>query len=338
MVSMTSPTHLSLAVGIALLAGVSCRDDNNVTGPTSPANLEELAAVTAGNTWARKAPLSPARWSAGAGSINGIIYVAGGWGRDAPLSRVDAYKISTNTWSRVASLPAARGDVNGASVINNKLYVSGGTNRTGRQTRTLFVYDPATNQWTQKADMPRASCGGDQGVIGGQLYVYTGCYSKDNNGEVFFRYNPSTNTWVKRAPPPVDHNSGGGAAVNGKFYLNGGYTPECGGSCIGNTHNLDVYDPATNTWTVRAGTGTTGLTGAALNSKLYAIGGEGDTYHRTVQAYDPGTNTWNTRAPLPEGSALGTATMANGKLYYLEGRSPTIPWTTQPSRFYAYTP
>ena len=335
---MTPSIRLSLSLGMALIVGVSCRDDNSNVGPTDPGISEIELALAAGNTWATKRSLSPSRWSAAAGAINGTVYVVGGWGRDAPLSRVDAYKIATNTWSRVASLPAARGGLDGASVINGKLYVSGGTNRDGIKTKTLYVYDPATNRWTRKADMPRASCGGDQGVIGGQLYVYTGCFARDNMGAVFFRYNPSTNTWLKRAAPPVDHSNGGGAAIGGKFYLNGGYTPMCGGSCSGNTHNLDIYNPATNTWTVRQGTGLTSITSATLNGKLYAIGGEGDTYHRTVQAYDPGSNTWRARASLPAGSALGTAAVANGKLYYLEGRSMTIPSTTEPSRFYVYTP
>ena len=71
-------------------------------------------------------------------------------------------------------------------------------------------------------------------------------------------------------------------------------------------------------------------------AKLYVLGGEGDTFNKTVNAYDPVTNTWTNKAPLPEGSALGTATSANGKLYYIEGL--TMAFTEVPSRVYAYTP
>jgi N-acetylneuraminic acid mutarotase len=111
----------------------------------------------------------------------------------------------------VASLPGAREETNGASVINGKLYVSGGRNREFRATRTLFVYDPKTNSWTRKADMPQAGCGGIQGVIGSQLYVYlppvgggSACHGPNEMG-LLFRYNPSTNTWMRRAAPPSDH-------------------------------------------------------------------------------------------------------------------------------------
>jgi N-acetylneuraminic acid mutarotase len=326
---MTSPTRLSLAAGIALLAGVSCRDDN-VAGPTSPASSEELSAVMAGNTWATKRPLSTWRTGAAAGAINGKVYVAGGWGRTNPVARVDAYNIATDTWTQVASMPAARAHVNGGTVINGKLYVSGGINRSGLQTRSLFVYDPATNRWTQKADMPRSSCGGDQGVIAGRLYVYTGCQAQNTMGAVFFRYNPSTNTWVQRAAPPIDHSSGAGDAMGGKFYLNGGFS-----CCDGNTYNLDIYDPATNKWTTRLGTGAIATTASMLNGKLYVIGGYGDTYNSRVEAYDPVSNTWQVRASLPEGSAFGMATTASGKIYYLEGETA---WTAGPSRLYVYTP
>jgi N-acetylneuraminic acid mutarotase len=308
----------------------ACERSDPMEPGAVPSQAGDMSPLAAGNTWATKRPLSAWRAAAAAGAINGIVYVAGGWGRSAPLARVDAYNIATNTWFQVASLPAARGDLNGGSVINGKLYVSGGTNRDGIKTRTLFVYDPATNSWARKADMPRASCGGDQGVIGGQLYVYTGCQAQNNMGAVFFRYNPSTNTWVTRAAPPVDHSVGAGAAIGGKFYLNGGFT-----CCDGNTHTVDVYNPATNTWTTRLGKGSIGTTAAALNGKLYIIGGEGDTYNSRVDAYDPVANTWTSKASLPQGSSSGFAATANGKLYYIEGYTT---WTDGPSRLYVYTP
>jgi N-acetylneuraminic acid mutarotase len=336
MVSMTSPTRLSLTLGIALLAGISCRDDNNNAGPTGPAELEELSAAAASNTWATKRPLSPWRKGAAAGAINGKVYVAGGWGRNSPIARVDAYDIARDTWTQVASMPAARADVNGGTVINNKLYVSGGINRAGVQTRSLFVYDPATNQWTQKADVPRASCGGDQGEIGGRLYVYTGCWARENMGAVFFRYNPSTNIWVKRPAPPVDHASGAGAAIGGRFYVNGGFAPSCGGTCGGNTHTVDVYDAASNTWMMtRPGRGSHHTTAATLNGRLYIIGGESETFDWTVEAYDPTNNTWQVKAPLPRGSLLGMAATENRKIYYLEGATMS---SIDPSRLYVYTP
>ncbi|HEY9016200.1 MAG TPA: kelch repeat-containing protein, partial [Gemmatimonadales bacterium] len=185
-----------------------------------------------------------------AGTIIGTIYVVGGRARDGTaLARVDAYRVATNSWSQVASLPSARANPNGASVINGKLYVTGGTNQNGGSTRTLFVYDTVTKRWSRKADVPRPSCDGEQGVIRGQLYVYTGCYASDNAGAVFFRYDPNTDSWLRRAAPPNDHKSGAAAVIDGRFHLATGFRPGCGTTRCDDLHSeLDVYDPSTNTW------------------------------------------------------------------------------------------
>jgi N-acetylneuraminic acid mutarotase len=345
---MTRWTRLTLGLASAFV-GISCHDNNE--GPTEPEAMTSPAAdmsvVAASNTWATKRSLSPWRMSMPAGTINGIIYVVGGRGRaGAPLARVDAYNVATNTWSQVASLPSARAHLNGASMINGKLYVTGGSDMNGTWTRTLFVYNPGTNSWSRKADMPRASCDGDQGVIAGQLYVYTGCFAAKNLGRVFFRYNPAMNTWVVRAAPRFDHSSGAGAVVNGKFYLAGGYdlveASPTNSEFEELNGKLEVYNPATNSWMTRApmSRSKAGMAGAALNGKLYLAGGAssgGEFPENTLQAYDPMTNMWMMKAPMPTRHSQGAATMAGGRLFTIWGYEYLEPSDT-PSRVYAYTP
>ncbi len=200
-----------------------------------------------------KRSVSPWRYLPALGMVNGKLYLVGGTrGVPSAMTRVDAYDITSNAWSQVASLPSPRYELAGASMINGKLYVAGGINGNGAVTKTLFVYNPGTNKWSRKADLPQAVCGrGAQGAIAGKLYVYVGCYASLVNARVFFRYDPATDIWIKRAAPPVDHVvSGAGAAVAGKFYLVSGRT--AGGTFIS---QLDAYDPATNTWAIKAGIG-----------------------------------------------------------------------------------
>lgn len=139
------------------------------TDPTTPGSFEIAGAdpQSLSNSWAAKRSLSPDRQLMVAGTINGIIYVVGGqhidWNtfRTRLLARVDAYNVATDTWSQVASMPGAREALNGASVINGRLYVTGGRSSAltpegfYKPTKTLFVYDPGTNRWTRKADMPQ---------------------------------------------------------------------------------------------------------------------------------------------------------------------------------------
>lgn len=339
---MRPVTLLSAAVAMSLLA---CQSEP--TSPEVPINTpaESMTLLAASNTWATKPSLMPWRMYMAAGTINGVIYVVGGRGREgATLRRVDAYTVSTNTWSQVAPLPGARSHPNGASMINGKLYVTGGSNRDYKWTKTLFVYDPGTNSWTRKADMPRPSCDGDQGVIAGQLYVYTGCSISANMGAVFFRYNPTTDTWVKRAAPPNDHANGAGTAVGGRFYLGGGYREctECGEPGITtNTYSFHAYNPASNSWTTKpsiASRTAVGMAAAAMNGKLFLAGGVGWEFQSDeLQVYDPMTNTWTSKAPMPIQATNGAAAMAGGKLFYIAGLEWLEP-TDTPSKVYAYTP
>jgi N-acetylneuraminic acid mutarotase len=63
---------------------------------------------------------------------------------------------------------------------------------------------------------------------------------------------------------------------------------------------------------------------AAPDGLLYAAGGQGGVYLKTVEAYDPATNRWSTRAPmLTARSAFGLAAAANGKLYAVGGTNGT---------------
>jgi N-acetylneuraminic acid mutarotase len=354
---VSNETRTAIVAGLcAVLAACHDAPPDDLTEPQA---VSAEAAAAAANTWTARRPLSPWRGSMAAGAVNGRIYVIGGERNDliTPLSRADAYDVATNTWSQVASLPAARVQPNGATPVSGKLYVSGGLNRNSRPTRTLFVYDPGTNAWTRKADMPQAGAGGAQGVIGGRLYVYTLPAETDASGRVlglFFRYDPATDTWVKRAPPPRDHILGAGGAVDGRFYLAGGYrrvSCEVNGEpefCNELHGQLSVYQPGSDTWVTRAPmTGTRSvMASAVLGAKLYLVGGWGagsELDQPTLEVYDPATDHWTRKAALPIGTSAGAAAGAAGRVFYISGtvyenNVGQQPWAAGPSEVYRYTP
>ena len=69
-----------------------------------------------------------------------------------------------DTWTRKADMPTARAGL-GASVIDGRIYAIGGWTEISEVTRTnnvsssVQVYDPATDMWMQKADMPTPRSG-----------------------------------------------------------------------------------------------------------------------------------------------------------------------------------
>jgi N-acetylneuraminic acid mutarotase len=285
-------------------------------------------AVTS-NTWTTRRDLPYARWDlavADAPNAAGqsILYAIGGrTATGAPLGRVQAYNVATNTWTWKSDMPRPLSSTNGAGVINGKIYVSGGFysklwSAAGSITGSLFVYDPATNTWTQKRSMPQGGAWGVTGVINGKLYVVTTCIFADESTNWYsscdqsnlYRYNPATDRWATLPRPKGVYMYGIGGVLYDKLYVTDG-------------KNTEVYDPVTNLWTSkRLGPQYRYEAAAAVvHAKLYVTGGRGinaagewETW-RTTSVYHPLTDTWTTAAPLPTARSgiAATRVFLNGR-------------------------
>jgi N-acetylneuraminic acid mutarotase len=319
---------LSLPLVVTVLVVSSCEVSSNqaITAPESDAgtlDAQSVSLLAASNTWTATHSLLQPRAYMVAGTINSIIYVVAGLAPTGTLppffltSTVQAYRVATNTWSLKKSLPAPRAQLNGASVINGRLYVTGGSNSAVVPvvpTKTLYVYTPGTNTWARKADLPQAGWNGAQGVIAGLLYVYVGRTQNQEDG--FFRYTPITNTWIRLAPPPTEHSNAAVGVIGGKFYLAGGQTS------VAISKALDVYNPATNTWTTRAPMpqARSHMASTVINGQLFVASGVVDNGKvATALAYNPSTNTWATKASMPAVRAAAAGAAANGLFFVLGG-------------------
>ena len=314
---MTSPftRRAALALGALTLAG--CNDTATEPGTTAAPPAATEFATAASNTWIRRADMPggvrTAVTTAAVPNASGqsILYVMGGRVGDdgGSLSRVQAYNLSTNTWTYRKQMPSPLYATNGAGVIAGKIYVSGGRQQMDNKDSRpyLYVYDPAINTWTRKHDMPWYSDEGITGAIDNQLYVLT-CDIQEfctyDGGLAVYRYNPATDQWTTVATSPFLSGPPVGAAINRKLY----FVSRQGLHFFEMTTQLTEYDPATNTWTTKAPPPKPRHGGAAvaLGAKLYLIGGveeqsDGSVRQvRTVRVYDPASNSWSTRAALPE--------------------------------------
>jgi N-acetylneuraminic acid mutarotase len=87
------------------------------------------------------------------------------------------------------------------------------------------AYDPATDTWERKADMPTERMFFSTSVVGGKIYAIGG--SKGTiNGFVAFNtveaYDPATDTWEQRTSIPTARTMFSTSVVNGKVYAIGG--------------------------------------------------------------------------------------------------------------------
>jgi N-acetylneuraminic acid mutarotase len=308
---------------------VSCGQDDGLTAPAEPGDRPSLA-VAASNTWTTKAPMPTPRTDLAAGvaknaSGQELLFAIGGFNPNAgeTTDAVEAYNIATDSWASRAPLPEPLYGTNGVGNIGGKLYVSGGFLDGGsagvRRQPSLYVYDPAANSWSRKADMPKRTALGVTGVIGGKLYVLIGSCEDcvTTKAPRLFRYDPNTDRWDATLPSaPFAHTKGAGGVVNGKFYVAGGR-----GRDQLESNKLDMYDPATNRWTTLAPmpTARSGAAAAVMGQKLFVIGQNSvDPGERQgqMEAYNPATNTWAIRTPLP---GAGRGDLAAGRVIF-EGR------------------
>ena len=168
------------------------------------------------DTWIAKANMPTARSWLSTSVVDGKIYAIGG-ARDykgTVLSRVEEYDPATDTWTRKADMPTARTCLS-TSAVNGKIYAIGGTLGSSQWYQglsTVEEYDPATDTWTKKADMPIprtyiSTCAVNDKIyaIGGITGSFVTVVQNDRNE----RYDPLEDKTIPSAPstspsPPQD--------------------------------------------------------------------------------------------------------------------------------------
>ena len=236
--------------------------------------------------------------------LDGKIYVLGGYPASrVPQAAVQVYDPKTDRWALVAPLPVAMHHPVVAGV-GGKLYSFGGQLSSGDTARTL-VYDPMLDAWSDLASMPTARGAGASAVIGDKVYVVGGRPPGDNAFEV---YDIPTNTWTMLSDLPQTYpqrNHIAATAIDGKVYVAGGRYN--GGSFSDPiTDSLDMFDPATGTWTQRARMlrPRGGVNGVAAYGCFFVWGGEGTSSEPNGvfpdhDVYNPKTDRWTALARLP---------------------------------------
>ena len=229
---------------------------------------------------------------------------------------------TAETWTQKADMPTAT-SLHSASVVDGKIYVIGGTDNLYKWTSywsTVFAYDPQTDTWARKADMPTARARLSASVVDGKIYAIGGSPHGDAEVAAVEVYDPTTDTWTKKADMPRARNWLSSSVVNGKIYVIGGkiYPSKTMVSTV------EEYEPATDTWTRKADMPTArGMHSASIvDGKIYVIGGvTGDLgpWISTTEVYDPVTDTWTKKADMPTAKTAHSSSALAGKVYVIGG-------------------
>ena len=188
-----------------------------------------------------------------------LIYCVGGSaaGAATAAARVYSYNPATDTQTVLNSADNWPGDAAGTilpggfAVANNKLYILGGFNINVASTNQIWEFDPNAAQgsrWTQKVNTPEGVMYAPTCTINGIVYLagasdYQGGTVVDTTNS--FSFDPVANTIGSIAPIPRATGETRGLNFCDKMYVMGG-----GRVAPNPSSEVDVYDPATNTWSM----------------------------------------------------------------------------------------
>ncbi|GJL70847.1 MAG: hypothetical protein NMNS01_00460 [Nitrosomonas sp.] len=280
-------------------------------------------------TWATGAPAPTKRTEVAVATVEGKIYVVGGFNKpslknalDYAISRaVEVYDPETNTWTTATPLPEGRHHA-GIAVLNGKLYVIGGFAQSllsvWKAVPTVYQYDPVTAVWRELAQMPTARGALGVTVYRDRLYAIGG-YDGERNTAAVEVFDPQSDTWSSAAsiPSPRDHLAI--VTAGSRIYAIGGRSDL---DYHQNTGIVEEYNPKTDQWQSRAKlpTARSGMAAGVIDGRIFVLGGEsGQGTFATNEAYIPDADKWLAMAPMPTPRHGLGAAVVGGRLYVISG-------------------
>jgi gliding motility-associated-like protein len=234
------------------------------------------------DTWTEKQSCpAPARYAGTSFVIGGQAYICFGATNSYNFyNDLWMYDQATDTWAQKKSFPGIVKYGASAFTIASKGYVGTGNqgSATGPFTNEFWEYDPATDNWTKKADLPGPTRYGSIGLtIGNRGFMGMGGRKDQNIYTLFndwYEYLPASDKWIKKADIPTP-----GISYPARFSIGGNGYIGAGNSSSGALNDFWQYSPATDSWTQVAsfkgneryvtgsfGIGDKGYTGIGLGS------------------------------------------------------------------------
>ena len=217
------------------------------------------------------------------------------------------FDTSAQVFTQKADLPEPRYRAF-SFAADGKLFTGCGRDESDVMNNAFWHYDPATDQWTQKADYPTAPArGGIAMVIDGIPYARSGW-----NGTATFtdwnRYDVIVDSWTLMNEPTGDP-----GAYAGVFSLSGLGYAACGSGAVAEHNELWSYDPVADTWAQKADfPGDPRDFPFADTAGGFAFVGLGDfflapPFYTDMYKYDPIADSWTAIAPIPVSSSGAVA-------------------------------
>ena len=245
----------------------------------------------------------------------GVSLVAGPNTRDVVLTPTGEWELRAPLLTNNSELAVAE--------ANGKLYLLGGYPPSRQTSRTVQVYDIASNSWSLGPQLPQPNNHGMAASVNGKIYLIggqTSDVSELGHVNTVYELDPATGVWAARAPMPTARSSGVAVVHDGRIYVAGGRPPR--------EKDFAVYDTATDSWETlpELPSQRNHMTGAAIDGRIHIAGGRighglGIAKTAVHEVFDPQTRTWTTAAPMPSARSGMNGVMARGCFHVWGGES-----------------
>jgi N-acetylneuraminic acid mutarotase len=313
---------LSLSLCANLVSGAALAADHLGPSAASPQGQRWQKVETTGE--------AAARHENSAVLLGNDLYVFGGRG-ERPLQALD---LKTQRWRALASPPLEMHHAQAVAHGGRIFVVSGLTGQFPEEPslEQVHIYDPATDAWSRGPDIPLARRRGASGVVvvGDLAYIVGGNTRGHNSGHVPWTdtLNLVTGEWSVLPDAPHSRDHFHAAVVDGRIYAAGGRlsAADAGEPLSRTVAQVDVYDPASGTWSTLDANLPTPRAGTAAvqwNGQLVVLGGESDRQvaaHAEVEAFDPRARTWTSLPSMPAGRH-GTQAVVNDNAVWITAGS-----------------
>jgi N-acetylneuraminic acid mutarotase len=291
-------------------------------------------AALADGYWRQSTELLDARAGLAAVELDGRVYAAGGSGLTQPNNTVEVYDPSTLQWRDNTALPRGL-ERFGFAAVNGRLYAAGGYAASEetrmnsadlgeyqrpefeplRPSASVWSLDPDEGIWQRETAMPGPKASFQLVALGGQLYALGG----EDGADGVFVFDPVARNWaVMSAPAEISRRGAAAVVLNDLIYFMGGVDD---GAVTG---RVDIFDPATESWTIgpalpgpRAG-----HAAAVLNGEIHVLGGRGERLSTTLSSHvrlDHATGEWVEEPALQSPRTDAAAVAINDELMVIGG-------------------
>jgi hypothetical protein len=206
----------------------------------------------------------------------------------SPAFGISVLNVDRRTWERlppVPDFPEGLPIFSRLVAVGGKLVVLGGWNPSTYETlQTVYIFNFVTHSWSRGRPMPTPRSFFASASLNNLIFVAGG----HDNGKTALKsgelYNVDTDEWTPLPPMRYERDEAIGLCFQGLFYAVSGYATNSQGQFF---PTAEVYNPATNSWTVMDGTWDHTGPFAVMFGKLYAVRGE------SLCSYDAATGAWS---------------------------------------------